>query len=827
MYQIKEFEIENFVGMHLNNVSRFKLTSIADYNVILGRNGSGKSRLMGFLPPIAPNKSDLLEGGKRLQRIESDHVNYRLISENQKGHMKNSIINLDTKEVILDRVNSSVYNAYVNDHFKFNRDIHDIITGKVLLTDMKTNDRRYWFSLLSESDLDYALKFYKEAKKRVRDLVGALNDTNEQISDLMPKVLQDEAERTMLQERITILQKDIAILDQALAKNEYRSDVTLNSLDAIDGRISMANDTIFKTDIHIPRNANMDREGLLEARTYLRATLDQQFKQLEELVRQIDDANKVRRVDVQALSVQRDEYLTEIRQAEQSINMFQDLSEYDLSLLRQAKGHQSQIINNLSDCFTTLDCQYPIDNLSGRLQALHQDYDTLNKAANVKRNQIALREERLQYIGHVNDVDCPACHHTFKPGIDENEGARLHADLVKWRGGLEDDKVKLQELTEQIQIYTGFVNQMRIYVDTEQMLGSQGPWSKLFDHYRQVKVFANRPKTHLAVIQQFIHDLDATIRCKSLYELVERLNTEIAIANAAAGVNPEELYRIRSNLELEIQSTQTRMRSNQDAIDLLQQIDVGLARLAGLETELTQLVAERSRVSTVLIENIRIEVMTEHRRELWDLLMTANQRFENMVQEQRQLTYLQSHRETLEKRLKVSQQIVKAMSPDSGLLAKHLYQCISKITEFMTAYINRVWSYEIKILPCDINDGELDYKFPFWSNDCANIIDDISMGSKGQREVINFVFILAVYNALGLNGYPLFLDELGSAFDEEHRPALVGLIKDLVSQGKISSVFMVSHDAGTHLQLTNANVVVLDPNGVTLPKEYNKHVIIE
>ena len=827
MYQIKEFEIENFVGMHLNNVSRFKMSELSDYNVILGRNGCGKSRLMGFLPPVAPNKTDLLEGGKWTQHIVHDHVNYRLTCENQKGHLKNSIVNLDTKETILDRVNPSVYNAYINEHFKFNRDIHDIITGKVLLTDMKTNDRRYWFSLLSESDLDFALKFYKEAKKRVRDLQGAINDTNEQISDLMPKVLQDESERTVLQERIQVLQKDIGILDTALAKNEYRSDVTLNSLDAIDQRIGLINDTVATMETHIPKDAITDRAGLLEARTYLKATLDHQLKQLEELTRQIDDANKIRRVDVQALAAERDGYLKEVATLESSLVMFSDLIDYDLGVLKQAKGYQNQIINTISDCFTALDSQYPTDNLSGRLQALHEQYDQLSKSCNVKRNQISLREERLHHIGHVNDINCPACHHTFKPGVDADESDRLHQDLLKWRSGLESDETKLKEIEELIRIYTGFVNQMRAYVDMEQLLGQGGPWSKLFDHYRQVNVFANRPKTHLAVIQQFIHDLDAVISIHSLKSLTERLNTDIAIANAASGVNPEELYQIRNRLESEIQSTQTRIRSNQTSIDLLDQIDQRLAKLSNMEESLMQLVQERSKVSTVLIENIRVEVMTEHRKELWDLLMVANQRFENMVQEQRQLEYLQKHRELLERKFKVSQQIVKAMSPDTGLLAKHLYQCISKITEFMTAYINRVWSYEIKIMPCDIQDGELDYKFPFWSNDCANVIADISMGSKGQREVINFVFILAVYNALGLNGYPLFLDELGSAFDEEHRPALVGLIKDLVAQGKISSVFMVSHDAGTHLQLTNANVVVLDPNGVTLPKEFNKHVIIE
>lgn len=30
MYQIKEFEIENFVGMHLNNVSRFNSTVLIE-----------------------------------------------------------------------------------------------------------------------------------------------------------------------------------------------------------------------------------------------------------------------------------------------------------------------------------------------------------------------------------------------------------------------------------------------------------------------------------------------------------------------------------------------------------------------------------------------------------------------------------------------------------------------------------------------------------------------------------------------------------------------------------------------------------------------------
>lgn len=825
MYTIEEIELDKFLGMRLNNVTHFKMSVNSVYTLILGRNGCGKSRLMAMLNPLAPTKLDIGDGGRKRIVIQHNLVRYELISTNHKGTIKNTINNLTAGTTLIDNANNSVHNALVNELFHYDKDIHDILSGQLRLTSMRTPERRYWFSQLSESDLGYALKFYQRAKERRNMLSGALKDTREQIGEIQPRVLASEEERVALKERIDVLQHDIGILDKGLIRANPVPNLTMDSLDALDKRLDELNSTIQATPIHIPTIiAGIDYRALEHELITLDADYHHWLARVEDLVKRIERIGSAERVDLGKLYGQIEDLTLTIKTLTETPLEYNQLNGFGEHELRSALEQYREYAPTLIQTLTVLNSDYALDDLSGRYAAICTETGEQQQAINFKLNQIALREQRLADITHVHDVECDNCHHHFKPGVKVGEGERLQAQIAQWHTAVEKDQLALAANVELGKVYLGFVDAMRKVSDVERYFSNHPVSAVIFQALAECQAYLLQPRSHIVKVQRFGAELERQLEIAQLRTRQERLTNDAQIISATQTENVDELKALRVEADAKVHAIQLRQRELKQLLELHQATQARITRLGELGVELEQLVHSRTEMALSLIENVRVDVMREHRRELWDLLITSKQRYEVMEREHQNLETLEAHLVVLTARMSATSKVVKAMSPDAGILAKHLYQCITKVTDLMSAYINRIWGYEMKILPCDVSDGEMDYKFPFWANDPSIVVGDVSMGSKGQQEVIDFVFMLAVYRALKLDAYPLFLDELGSGFDETHRPSMINFIKSLIDRGQHSSVFMVSHDAASHYQLTHSNVVILDPNGVTLPPVYNQFV---
>jgi len=94
-------------------------------------------------------------------------------------------------------------------------------------------------------------------------------------------------------------------------------------------------------------------------------------------------------------------------------------------------------------------------------------------------------------------------------------------------------------------------------------------------------------------------------------------------------------------------------------------------------------------------------------------------------------------------------------------------------------------------------------------------------------EMINIAFKLTAMLYLGLLDYPLFMDEPGEGFDEQHRDQIMSLIRQMLDSGHYSQLFMVSHFASNHGSFLDAEVLVLDSSNIALPGKFNEHVILE
>ena len=170
--------------------------------------------------------------------------------------------------------------------------------------------------------------------------------------------------------------------------------------------------------------------------------------------------------------------------------------------------------------------------------------------------------------------------------------------------------------------------------------------------------------------------------------------------------------------------------------------------------------------------------------------------------------------------------LIKALSPNGGLLGRYLMGFMQGVTTLVNAYISEIWTYKMEVLPSKVEKDELDYNFPLSISDGSVMAPDISRGSDSQLEMVDFSFTQAMRKFLKLEHFPLFLDEFGRTFDEQHRDNLIPFIARLIENGQHQQIFFISHYISTHGAFNQAEFMVLDPTNVTVPEIYNKNCVI-
>ena len=829
MFIIKEITLSHFTGMWLNSVSEFKLTLTSAYTLVLGRNGCGKSRLFAMLGIHAPNKTDFNEGGGREMVVEFNGETYHISNRRVKTGLKNTIINETKNETLLDGVNSAMYNEFVKNHFGYDQALHDLLTGKLLFTQMRTPERRKWFSILTEADLTYAIRFYQKSKEALNAVNGAISNQKRRVAELKTKVVEEQSDLAEIEAQMQALQNELIRIDKLLAAGS--SIGTLEDLEKIDAELHQLTNSVLKTNVWLP--SALDGFDPVAASAERDAYLKREAKLLERVEHIQTRLEKARRIkgatdrssvieNINALSARIESATADIVLFTNLLCTDADSGHVYVSALALLDQHLSTVVRVIEAYNVDLDTT----NVQQRYLELANTVTEKLQLLQRYENILVAIDQRIETIEHVHDISCVNCQHTWKPGIKPGELEELKTRRTVGVGKIDALKGEIATLSEQREQYERLHQMTNIFFDVVSVLSGNPLTAVLVEYMQSAQVLCADGIMHLGKLRRFGTELQAAQAIFDARAAIEKQREYLAILDAAHSEDTQELETLLQRLE----SEQASIRASQQVIDMQLQAHRNytgmLERMTQADSRLGILVGQRRSVVLGILGQISSDVLKEERVRIWDTLIVVKERFDGMTKVKNQLKDAEEYLIVLEKRAAALKHIVNAMSPETGILSKHIYQSITKVTELMSLYISRIWGYEMHVCPCDIEDGELDYKFPFWCVDKSKMNADVSLGSKGQREVIDFVFVLAVYKAQRLTGWPLLLDELGSGFDEQHSEAMIDFIKTLMERREHSQLLMVSHDAATHYQLANAEVVVLDPVGVTLPSRYNTHVTI-
>jgi DNA repair exonuclease SbcCD ATPase subunit len=165
--------------------------------------------------------------------------------------------------------------------------------------------------------------------------------------------------------------------------------------------------------------------------------------------------------------------------------------------------------------------------------------------------------------------------------------------------------------------------------------------------------------------------------------------------------------------------------------------------------------------------------------------------------------------------------VAKGLSPNSGLPCIYLTRFINRIIARANAFIREVWYYDMELVYLE-EEADLDFSIGILIRH-STTVKDLSLLSMGQRAIVDLAVSLAICVERGwFDTYSMMADEVDAALTDEHRTRLVSMISRLLDENIIRQLFLVNHFAiqtGMH----HCGSIVLSPEGIVLPAEYNKN----
>lgn len=817
--KILDIELKEFMGMWLNNIRYFKMAFVSRTTIILGRNGCGKSRLMEQLQPFAIQKKDFEEGGQKTITFQINDATYRVVSTLVGSSIKNTLTNVDTGEVLHKDVNPSYHNQALQELTGWSIELHMLFCGEdSLLTRMRTAERRYWFGKLSESDLAYALKFYTKLKEDHRDLSGAIKNQRIEIAELALRVSESSAEFDQIREAMDGLQSLYKSLearrDTVQITEGYDPSVTEAGIVSTLDEVSAISSEILSLDITKVLEIESVDEWEIRHRISVAQTMSEQA--LEKLI-----SLKQALTDAEGNEESIDDLLDWIDSADAEI---EDILH---AIIHPSVAESTQLYSSnytsLRQCYAdTLGegglGSRPANVTLEHIQTVKDRIAELNGSIYRCESFIEQANHHMSHYETADRTECPECKHKFVVGYpaDQVEEMRVkrgvaETKLAEYRTTLETERELLTSLLYWYDKITAFQLELDRLRDTNPV-----------DYMILVKCDHDL----LGVLAVLENDWAFKVKLDAMR--VSRADLSDRLARASK-YSPAALAEIKQQIE-HTEEDYNAYKTDYDALtrQLAERTEYMATRdrLKVLEEKLNIYYQSAIDKENALVLLYEYEDISNEMSRIWRLLEETRSRFALMDENRIQLDRMRARLATLTAEYEISAQLVKSMGPEEGLLAKHLYRSITRVTDMMSEFIRSNWGYGMEVLPCDIENGELNYRFPYRLADQPKPVADISMSSKGQQKLFNLAFIYTVYVIKNLRGFPLLLDEPFNGFDEEHKDTNIKFINNRLERGDHSQLFIISHDPAIHFQLTQSDYLVIDANGTSLPKVYNQNVVM-
>jgi DNA repair exonuclease SbcCD ATPase subunit len=817
----------------LSNIQSFEWTPTKNLMVIIGSNGSGKSSLLSELSPLPSHHTEFDKGIDAGKTWHGMHKNsrYELVSIYDKGTGHHSF-----KKDDVELNEGRTYQVQIDlckQEFGLTFDIEDIITGRTKFSQLPTNKRRDWLTRMSPVDLGYAFNLLSKVddeargqKKVVDHMTKRLVNENVDMID-MSEIGRLKTERTRLTDRVNrlFLFRDQSTRKQFHHDSDAQTELTniLNKAKALLKRYPRLSDS---TKLSGVGEFQEQVNGRLSELNAAQAVTDHMIEDLDKL--RATAPAQVERMspeDIQELKDRLNDYL------QQSSDYMSVVNGYSGEPPLCQVGVFGDPLAKLDDAFDrafTLMSSIP-NNPDGEMStARYRDVRAQLDEAKQKLRHceeiISTCLRRIASLKGCEHVECPNCKHSFAPGVDISELPKVEERLRQATAGEERYKAEIktcEEYLDRYQDYAGYVQQFQQI--TRDHRDFDTVWSWMVGGERLFR----KPREYTNDLVRWHSAQRAMVQAETANEHIKTLRNQLAAIEAidfdAAGYIQERTVK----LDREINDKLLAQQATREQLEAFMRSGKAIE---DYQTELLQCVAmyeqwveKAKRHAAWLIDSaFEQEIRATHQQ-----LGATESQLHEATRRETEIMLLQETVADSADALADLQLLSKALSPKGGLIGQYMLGFLQGVCQLVNAVIDEVWTYPLVVLPAKIDRDDIDYKFPMSVGDGAVNPPDIDCGSDSQKEIVNFAFMCSMMLYLGLEEYPLFLDEFGRTFDEAHRTRLVPFITRLIEMQNFRQIFYISHFESTHGAFNQAEVIVMDPTNVTVPVVYNKNVVIK
>lgn len=829
--QIILLRLNGYKRLMRSGIKSFEWTPTKQLMIIVGSNGSGKSSVASELSALPANHRQFIKGGSKDFHCYHNGSLYVLRSSYNHGTGLHSFVRDDVE--LNTGGTFKIQEDLCFQEFNLTPEYHAILTGRKKFTEMSTAERRKILTKMSVVNLDYAFDVFQTLKTESRSQKGTVDTITRRLvsenhdiptdadMDLLRtsnKALNNKLNRLFIARQPNIEQgfRDEIEASTALSKLVERAKAILHSYPKVPKGFTANSEESYAQEKQLIAGQcaavsaviNRMAEELESLRGSSTAEFEVSPDQINDLEKEIADLEK---------QVELDDVAFKQRHPKLPLSMDIDLSNNPVERLDGMFDRWMKAVTSFPENESGYISRQGFDQAiqkRGELVQQRRQVDSAYQTAN----------QRLARLKGCDLVKCVKCDHEFKPGVDEAEGPKLEEYLVKCAEKIDEIDLVIKQTEEYIEMF----NDYRVHVNNFATINHEySDYSELWDHLAESQIMFRTPKAVLldAVEWHTTMKLYIVVRqgIRRLESLQARLRTLKEIDSDAVA------YTRKRMLELE-HSVADKYREQSEVNSFYKAICEGEREIKDMNREISSILAMYAdwRSRAVQYTEWLLDKAFEAEISETQLALAEGTRKLN-ISEQRDnsIRVLENEVTTARESASDLNLLIKSLSPNGGLLGKYLMGFMHGVVSYVNAYIGEVWTYPMEVLPSKVDKDELDYNFPLNVSNGAVVAEDISMGSDSQLEMVNFSFCQAMRKFLGLEDFPLFLDEFGRTFDEQHRANLIPFISRLIENGVVSQLFYISHFVSTHGAFSNAEYLVLDPTNITVPTHYNKNAIIK
>jgi hypothetical protein len=813
--RIEKLRLKGYKRLMLDNIIfDITYTPTSPYQLILGTNGSGKSSFVYELSPLPANPGFYTKDGFKEITITHKGSTYYLVSRGNRHSFIKDNVELNPGGTI------TVQKEFVWREFQLNVERHELLIGETKFSSMPAAVRRKWFTELSPIDYSYPLSVYDSLKTQARDTQGAIKHLAQHLATQTLN-LTNLGDVEGLNERSGTLRDELNILFKSRVPNLKGLDQAQQTLQQLLAEIEDESTKLLQMDrTMVPAKHYRSLDDVEDDFNRVASEITTSDKLLEHYVKEFHELEQVltamRGEDgaLVDLTLKVSEYEQRIAQMQATVERYTTINDPE-----RVRGDLRAAFNSLIEVFSQLpdntDRRFTRDTISNRRA------DSLKRRQDVEATErrISNLKDKIAGMLESKETRCPSCNYVWRDGFSE-------ADYNKHVQWLRDNEAHLRKITELAEDDSRFLEEadqyIRIYQQFRSLVSAYPRLAPLWDHIAENQLQFNAPKAQIPQFYLFQRDVDRAcelaamqsdlehVRALSekenvgLDQGVNHLSLRLAKLNAGVGEVTQGLIGLNQDQAV-IKAYRQRMRLATATVD----------RLDELEARLPQAMLD-------VLDNLRNamidDVVIHHHNDL----ATLQKQLADKDSLESIITDVTKNHGVLVQELDAYKLLLSELSPVDGLIAENMMGSIDHALAQLNLIIGMVWTYDMQVLPCHLDSGELDYKFPITNS----VAPDVSKTSDGQKEIIDFSFKMMAVLYLGLQDLPLYLDEFGRNMDEQHRINAMTFIKQLIDTGYHQQVFMVSHYAASHGAFASAEVLVMDTRNIVVPSQFNQHVIL-